>query len=413
MIVSFGRYALCVGFAAALLTGCGGTAPPTAASASRSIAKPLASRSLQVIYSFQSMNDAQLPYSEDAPLLSSGGMLYGTAAGGITGEGCGVNCGTVFSVTPAGDEKLLYSFKGEPDAGNPLGPLITFNGTMYGLAASGGSNGNGAVYTLDSAGNERVIYSFKGGNDGSGPIGPLTPYKGKLYGTTMRGGKDNLGTVFAAEPSGKENVLYSFAYKVHGKADGSGPAAGVTVLNGELYGATTGGGNYAVGTVFGVTTAGKEHVVYSFMYGDDGASPSSPLTAVDGKLYGTTADGGGSNYLGTVFAVTPAGTERVLHRFLESLIDGDDPFSALVYHNNKFYGTTLLGGKRGVGIVFSLTKSGKERVLHSFSGVPDGRYPTGGLTAIDNVFYGTTNEGGTGSSCPYGDGCGTVFAMHP
>jgi uncharacterized repeat protein (TIGR03803 family) len=392
--------------AAALLAGCGGSQTATGAvPQSRSIGGP----SYEIIYSFQGGNDAELPYSQDAPLTYSGGVFYGMAAGGTTGEGCGVSCGTAFEVTPTGSESVLYVFKGEPDSGNPFGPLIVVDGSMYGVGASGGTHGDGTIYTLDSSGNERVVYSFKGGKDGSFPEGPLTLFSGELYGTTVDGGADNLGTVFAVTTSGKEHVLHSFRYR----HDGAHPAGGVIVLDGELYGTTYDGGTYGFGTVFAVSASDKEHVVYNFEYGNDGAAPGAPLTAVGVNLYGTTTDGGGSGYNGTVFEVTPSGTERVLHRFSENLIDGQFPETVLVYRSGKFYGTTLLGGKYGDGTVFVMSKSGaKERLLHSFAGVPDGRYPTGGLAAIGSVFYGTTNEGGTGS-CPYGDGCGTVFALHP
>ena len=92
------RFALSIS-AAAMLAACGGSPPPISAPDAKSAARPLASRSYQVIYSFQASNDAELPLSEDAPLLDSGGLLYGTAAGGNTGKGCGVSCGTAFGVS--------------------------------------------------------------------------------------------------------------------------------------------------------------------------------------------------------------------------------------------------------------------------------------------------------------------------
>lgn len=407
MSTSIWRFAVLTGIASAFVVGCGSQLPigaPGAAPASR----PLANRSYAVIYSFQASGDADMPAWEDAPLLSSSGLLYGTAAGGNTGDGCGVSCGTVFDVSPSGTESVLYEFKGQPDGGNPFGPLISVGGTMYGVVGGGGSSGNGAIFSFDSSGNEKLVYSFKGGDDGAFPAGPLTAFDGTLYGSTVDGGKDNLGTVFSLQPSGKERVLHSFVYK----ADGAHPYGGVTVLNGKLYGTTADGGTYAVGAVFAISTAGKEQVVYNFQYGTDGAAPTGQLTVADGKLYGTTTDGGGQNYQGIVFEVTPSGGEHVLHRFLKSLTDGEFPEGTLLYHNGEFYGTTLLGGKYGLGTVFALTKSGAETVLHYFKALPDGRYPTGSLSAIGNVLYGTTSEGGTGG-CSYGDGCGTVFALHP
>lgn len=376
--------------------------------AAGSLSRPLANRSYHVIYSFQAANDAELPLWADAPLLYSGGLLYGAATGGNSGPGCGVSCGTLFSVSPSGSEKLLYKFNGQSDGGDPFGPLVSYEGMMYGVTSGGGSSGNGVIFALDSYGNERVVYGFKGGSDGAFPAGSLTEFNGALYGTTTEGGSDGFGTIFVLQTSGAERVLHSFAKG----ADGEHPYAGLTVLDGNLYGTTDGGGTYGFGTVFVIGPAGKERPVYSFAYGTDGAAPTAPLTAVGGKLYGTTTDGGGENYLGTVFEVTPSGSEQVLHRFLESTTDGYFPESTLLYRKGKFYGTTVLGGRSGLGTVFVVTKSGVERVVHNFQTVPDGRYPTGGLTEINNTLYGTTSEGGTGA-CAYGDGCGTVFALHP
>ncbi|MGO9124567.1 MAG: hypothetical protein ACLP6G_06720 [Terriglobales bacterium] len=63
------------------------------------------------------------------------------------------------------------------------------------------------------------------------------------------GGARQAGSVFQiSESAGKavETVLYSFT----GGNDGNGPAAGVMVLNGSLYGTTVGGGYTGYGTVF-------------------------------------------------------------------------------------------------------------------------------------------------------------------
>jgi uncharacterized repeat protein (TIGR03803 family) len=48
----------------------------------------------------------------------------------------------------------------------------------------------------------------------------------------------------------------------------------------------------------------KYNVLYSFNGGSDGAVPTAGLTYVNGKLYGTTG-GGGAYGKGTVFALTP------------------------------------------------------------------------------------------------------------
>ena len=82
-----------------------------------------------------------------------------------------------------------------------------------------------------------------------------------------------------------------------------------------------------------------------------------------GTLYGTTTQGGGvgsscggsSDSGGTVFSVTPSGTEKVLHTFDGNGTDGLTPRASLIDVNGTLYGTTAHGGTHGDGTVFALT----------------------------------------------------------
>jgi uncharacterized repeat protein (TIGR03803 family) len=119
------------------------------------------------------------------------------------------------------------------------------------------------------------------------------------------------------------------------------------------------------------------------------------LVAAKGVLYGTTS-GGGKNGKGTVFSVTTSGKETVLHSFAGS--DGEFPAARLTYASGTLYGTTDYGGPKGCeygcGTVFSVTTEGSEHVLYSFKGAPDGELPDGGVINAGNTLYGTTQEGG-------------------
>src|SRR5436190_2003791 len=91
--------------------------------------------------------------------------------------------------------------------------------------------------------------------------------------------------------------------------------------------------------------------LYSFT-GSDGARPYAGLIAdASGNLYGTTDNGGASGY-GTVFKVTPTGTETVLYSFTGGS-DGAYPLAGLIADaSGNLYGTTYLGGANGYGTVF-------------------------------------------------------------
>jgi uncharacterized repeat protein (TIGR03803 family) len=131
------------------------------------------------------------------------------------------------------------------------------------------------------------------------------------------------------------------------------------------------------------TASSSYQVLYSFGSGYDGKVPNAGLIDVNGALYGTTI-GGGTHGDGTVFSITTAGTERVLHSFAGGSADGSLPYAGLSDVNGTLYGTTVLGGmyrKYGVGTVFSISTAGAgtEHVLHSFGSGSDGVEPYASL----------------------------------
>ncbi len=102
--------------------------------------------------------------------------------------------------------------------------------------------------------------------------------------------------------------------------------------------------------------------------GTDGQTPYAGLIqGSDGNFYGTTYFGG-ANGFGTVFKVTPSGTETVLYSFAGGS-DGEHPYAGVIQGSDgNFYGTTYQGGTGGYGTVFKLTPSGTETVLYTFAG---------------------------------------------
>jgi uncharacterized repeat protein (TIGR03803 family) len=390
-----------------MLSGCGGSQMPTVVTGTSDVGASLATR-YRILHDFKGGEDGSFPALQAGPLRVLNGALYGTTTEGGDSNDCpyrSAGCGTVFKVMPSGTESVLNSFNGGYGV-NPDGALILCNGVWSGVTQAGGTAGYGAVYAVEKSGRAHVVYSFQGRADGETPYGRLVQFKGTLYGTTSSGGRSRQGTVFAVTPSGKERVLHSFRFKDH---DGNAPAAGLTELDGVLYGTTEQGGLHGAGTVFAITTSGSERVIYSFKGGRDGGGPLASLIVVAGKLYGTTAGGGGRANGGTVFEVTTGGAERILHRFQSLYTDGNEPESQLLNVNGVLYGTTPYGGRKNQGVIFSVTMSGAERILHHFGGGSDGWNPTSGLAAINNTVYGTTMRGGT-NRC-YLHGCGVVFAL--
>jgi uncharacterized repeat protein (TIGR03803 family) len=180
----------------------------------------------------------------------------------------------------------------------------------------------------------------------------------------------------------------------------------VTYLDGTLYGTTLEGGASSNGTVYAITPAGAETVLYSFAGGlDDGQEPYAGLIDVGGTLYGTTI-GAGAHGAGIVFSITPSGEEKVVYSFAGSPQDGEEPYSSLLDVNGTLYGTTYAGGPEYGGTVYAVTTSGSETVLHDFAGSGDGFNPYAGLINVKGTLYGTTSFGGANSA-------GTVFSVTP
>ncbi len=350
-------------------------------------------------------------------------ILAGCGGGGGTPLSPSLTGLTAERMRPGVVYKSLYSFDGK-DGGTPWAGVVNVKGTLYGTTTGGGANctssgGCGTVFAITASGKEHVLYSFKGGSgDGANPYAGLIEVNGTFYGTTNAGGDydsgcygHGCGTVFEVSTSGKEHVLHSFK---GGTTDGANPYAGLINVNGTLYATTSVGGGSGCsfyggegcGTVFSITPSGKETVLYRFGGGSayDGTNPYAGLINVKGKLYGTT-EGGGANGYGTVFSITPSGKERVLHGFGSGSGDGANPYAGLIEVNGTLYGTTVSGGTDNTGTAFKVTTSGKETPLHSFVGGSDGAYPYAGLIDVNGTLYGATSSGG-----PNNDD-GTAFAI--
>jgi uncharacterized repeat protein (TIGR03803 family) len=105
-----------------------------------------------------------------------------------------------------------------------------------------------------------------------------------------------------------------------------------------------------------------------------------------------------------------AQTYSVLYSFGGVVGNGGDPTGTLIQDAaGNFYGTTQIGGKYGVGIVFKLTLTGTETVLYDFHLRPDAMLPSFGLFRdAAGDLYGATEQGGM-----YGpnNGYGAVFKL--
>lgn len=256
------------------------------------------------------------------------------------------------------------------------------------------------------------IYVFQALPDAQTPEVGIVNIGKTLYGTTYYGGASNDGALYSVTTSGAETVMHSFPT---GSGDGYNPDAALTAVKGTLYGTTYYGGAYGAGTIFAITPSGSYKVLYSFgASAGDAESPDTALTYVPAKgaLY-AVAYHGGTDGEGCIYKYS-LGTkpkESVVYSFTGASNSPTDA-SSIVFYNNAFYGTTPGGGANGDGSVFKVTLSGTESLVYSFKEEPDGAHPYAGLTLLGNAFYGVTHDGGQGACGGYG-GCGVIFKVAP
>ena len=386
----------------------------------------------KMLHAFTGLSDGGNPMA--SLIRDTAGNLYGTTNAGGT---VACRCGIVFKLDTTGKEGVLHKFTGADGANPQAGLVRDAAGNLYGTTVFGGHcNFCGVVFKLDTTGKETVLHRFTFGADGANPqAGLVRDAAGNLYGTAGSGGIDGpigacasegCGVAFKLDTTGKETVLHSFT----GKADGGHPITSLVRDNaGNLYSTTYAGGiadgrcNFTCGIVFKLDTTGKETVLHRFTGGADGKNSSAGLVRdAAGNLYGTTrfggnlTCGGGSVGCGVVFKLDTTGKETVLHKFTGGT-DGAFPNSVLVRDAvGNLYGTTMSGGDPlcQCGVVFKLDTNGKETVLHKFTGGTDGAAPQAGLLrdGAGNL-YGTAFSAGSNASACGGVGCGIVFKLTP
>lgn len=334
-------------------------------------------------------------HSTSELVLDPAGSFYGTTAAG----GGSADAGVVFKMSPAGDETVLYRFKGvTADGADPTGRVVLDRaGNLYGVTRNGGNtagdyDGNGVVYKVTPHGQESILYIFGGGADGGIPAGLAMDSAGNLYGTTWYGGTSGYdeGTVFKIDPAGNFSVFYTFGLQ----SGGGYPEAGVIVdAAGNLYGTTSTGvwGTAGSGNIFKIDASGAYTVLHIFS-GDDGGAPTAMLSRdAAGNLYGTAF--GGALGGGTVFKLDLAGNYTVLYAFASSATTG--PSSGVTLDGaGNLYGalapasTGCPGTPGACGAVYKIDPSGHETVLYSFTGGADGGYPVGLTLDGSRYLYG-------------------------
>jgi len=265
--------------------------------------------------------------------------FYGATPGGGTN-----NLGTIFMVTPGGDETVLYRFTGKADGWQPRGGVtLGSDGNLYGTTYGGGKYAAGTIFKMGrSIGTPQTLYSFHGGR-----IDPPLPYP--------------------QQPTQQQTMDAAPAYPQSAPVEGG---------DGYLYGVTDSAAG-AAGSLYVISKGGDFRCLRLFTNKDAATYGTQPMTLTlgkDGSFYGTT-DSGGLRW-GTVFRFNPLNQSNAtagittIYKFNNTPpnSDGAESDGVIQGANQNLYGTMYAGGPTARGLVFSLTLSGQFKVLHYFGG---------------------------------------------
>jgi hypothetical protein len=307
-------------------------------------------------------HDGQPGWSAD---LAKGKLYTNAGYASVMGGPCG--SALQLSKDPSSGKwssTLMRTYVKSED-GCPTGNLLADrNGNVFGVTQDGSANGWGSVFELTpSSGGwtETLLHTFTGdADDGGAPYSELiADDAGNLYGTATDCASGCWGTVFELSPSGSDwtyKVLYAFT----GGDDGGQPTAGLLMdKEGNLFGAAESAGSKGGGTVFELSPSkgGWKYNVLASMTGTGGPVAALTMDKV-GNLYGTNFfDGASQN--GSVFTLkhtTKGWKYQTLHDFTGGA-DGGLPGGGVVLDKSgNLYGTAVLGGANGLGVIYQIAQ---------------------------------------------------------
>jgi uncharacterized repeat protein (TIGR03803 family) len=246
------------------------------------------------------------------------------------------------------------------------------DGALYGF-------GSDAFFRFTARAGMTVLHTWPAYSEVNGSFATAD---GTVTGISAYGGSNGQGSIFRITPDGEFSEVASFD-----RTTGSRPITLLEGRDGNLYGTTYDGGTQDAGTVFRLDAAGVLTAIHHF--GANGDSSEHPMTqAPDGTLY--FADS--ANPWFSIYELTPDGIVTLLHT-LDRNAEGTFITSLAFGADGYLYATTSSDGPLGRGTLFRMTKEGASTVLYAFGTDPlDGDGPTDLQLSADGIMYGTTGS---------------------
>jgi uncharacterized repeat protein (TIGR03803 family) len=335
---------------------------------------------------------------------------------GFTNSGGASNNGTIFKISPNGDnEQVLFNFN--ISTGSPVGkPILASNGKYYGLTRNGGASDFGILFEYDPTSGIFKKIADMNSVGGKNPNGTLiqSSLNGKIYGTCQYGGISGLGMgiLFEFDPATSQ-VTKKISFNATSYYAARNPSGSLLETStGKIIGV---GRN----SLFEYDIVGATYKTLLTMGNDliDTGAPRPPkdpnpsiILGSDGFIYGSTTTGGAGETSelqhGTLFKIALNGTVNFFFSFTGSVLSGK-PNAGVTEFNGKLYGTTGGGGTDNCGELFEFDLSTNTMTKRAdFVSATTGANPSSSLTIVDGKLFGMTKLGGA-------NGNGTIFEFDP
>ena len=242
------------------------------------------SKNQVVVHHFNNANNGYFPSTE---LVESNGFLYGcTSAGGQH------NKGVLFKYDPQNNLFFkLYDFGINNNAAAlPVGKIIISNDILYGTSNEGGQNGNGTIYMYNLVSSTfAIVHDFDNNTSGSGAKTGLQLSGIFAFGMAETGGENGNGTIYKFNTT---NNSFDSALSFDASLNGSNPTSIIEVVTGSgfFYGVTSNGGTNGIGNIFSFDSG--SNTINNLYDINDGSHPKGGLFYDNGLLFGTTSEGG-------------------------------------------------------------------------------------------------------------------------
>jgi uncharacterized repeat protein (TIGR03803 family) len=340
-----------------------------------------------------------------AIIQGSDGNFYGTAS--QTTELPEHAGGLVFSLTPAGDFTVLYTFEpGQgstyPNGQDPVQLVEGPDGMLYGATGVGGANNAGTVFRLSRDGSGfQLLHSFcPTCGDAYDPLGIVAGSDGAVYGATFYADypKCECGSIFRVDTATGTFKIVKLTIR-----DPSNPLAGP---NGMLYWTVLGDL-----FIYNESTRKTQTIKLNLPKGHKPfpSGAGSLVFGANGNIYGLYGvPGVGSG----VFEIQPNGTNLVLFPTSTSLVEGITSGLALAGDGNLWMEQSQAEAGIGEIVTLSPTDGSVIQTLTPFSPTsPVGGYPDLLISSQNGTLWGLTMLFG---EAPKGtEAQGVVFSLTP